>query len=304
MFQNAHPKPVFSLFGCCAARRRLARSAPIILIIPLIWGCKATERPPQPRDLESYAAEAGAVLGADAPSESGDQDAVEASWWSVLVAVVPSGRMDDAERMLATVQAAGLPGAYVLLREGRPVIAYGRYDGPGTEQAQAGLDTVRRARVGGVTPFGASMLIPPTAAASAGSGDEFDLRGVRARLGPDAAYTLQVGVYGRGDLQDPSPEELALFRREAERAVAQLRAQGEQAFYYHGPNSSSVTVGVFGVDDHDASTMPPMESPGLRQTRERFPNNLLNGEGIMETVRTEQGPVKRLQASRLVGVPD
>lgn len=276
-------------------------SVPMVLTTTLIWGCQSGQQSTDPQALRPFAEEAAGVFAVDETAQDGG--VVEPTWWSVLVAAVPSGRMDDAERILETVRAAGLPGAYIAVRDKRPVIAFGRYDDPAQPEAQAGLQTVRQAQIGGVTPFGAAMLMPPGVVVG-DAGNVMDLRTVRARLGDSARYTLQIGAYGRGDLQRPTQEELALFRREAERAAAQLRGGGEDAYFYHGPNRSSVTIGVFGEDDLDATTTPPIESPRLRDLRKRYPNNLLNGEGIMETVQTERGPHKRLQATRLVAIPD
>jgi hypothetical protein len=149
------------------------------------------------------------------------------------------------------------------------------------------------------------MLMPPVVVRAGSEGDELNLRTVKRRLGERrAVYTLQIGAYGRGDLGKPTPGELRIFRAEAEKAARQLRAEGEEAFYYHGPNMSMVTVGVLGEDDHDGSTQPPIESIRLRQLRQKFPYNMLNGQGIRETIQTDRGPVKRLQDSRLVAIPD
>lgn len=271
-----------------------------MLTTTLMWGCQSGQKDTDPEALRPFAEQAAGVFSVEEATQEGG--VVEPTWWSVLVAGVPSGRMDDAERILETVRAAGLPGAYIAVRDKRPVIAFGRYEDPAQPEAQAGLQTVRQAQVGGVTPFGAAMLMPPGAVAS-DAGNVMDLRTVRARLGDSARYTLQIGAYGRGDLQRPTQEELVLFRREAERAAAQLRGEGEDAYFYHGPNRSSVTIGVFGEDDLDATTTPAIESPRLKELRQRFPHNLLNGEGIMETVQTERGPQKRLQATRLVAIP-
>ncbi|RMH25941.1 MAG: hypothetical protein D6692_10105 [Planctomycetota bacterium] len=294
--QIAHRKRVFSLFGYRTGVAAHWFVGVWCVLLALLWGCGQRRAVDNSEALRAYAEQAGAVLSPDA---GGGASVVEG--WSVLVAVVPTNREEDAEAMLETVRSAGLGGARVAMHNGRRVIVYGSWDDPGAEEAQRGLAAVRGLQIGGVTPFAAAVMIPP--AAPAGAKDEFDLRGVKARLGDDAVYTLQVGVYARGDFQKPSEQEIALFRRSAERAVAELRAQGEQAFFYHGPNRSSVTVGVFGEDDHDGSTRPAVESARLRALRERFPHCLLNGEGLMETVQTERGPVKRLQPSYLVAIP-
>lgn len=302
MPQNPLRNAVFRLFGSRSSRRGVVSAAILGLTSPLIQGCSGPDSGAS-GELDRYAEQAAEVFGEDpdAPIDG----PVEPGWWSVLVATVPTGRMDDAERILGTVQAAGLPDAYIAMRDKRPVIAFGRYEDPGDPDAQAGLRTVRATTVGDVNPFGSAMLIPPVADRTGSDGDEMNLRSVRQRFNRrDAAYTLQIGAYGRPDFSRPSREELALFRRRAEQAARELRAQGDTAFYYHGPNMSMVTVGVFSEDDHDGSTRPPIESIRLRQIREKYPHNLLNGEGIMETVRTETGSVERLQASRLVAIPE
>ena len=97
--------------------------------------------------------------------------------------------------------------------------------------------------------------------------------------------------------------DLRRFRGQAERTARALRSQGVEAFYYHGPNMSMVTVGVLGEDDHDGSTQPPVESARLRRLRRDHPHNLLNDEILMEPVLTERGIVQRAQASRLVAIP-
>jgi hypothetical protein len=115
-----------------------------------------------------------------------------------------------------------------------------------------------------------------------------------------------VGIYAREDGKPTSQAEIAEFRRHAEQAVVQLRREGEQAFYYHGPTNSSVTIGLFGDDDFDVQTR--MESPRLRSLRQRHPHNLLNGMGIKRrvTVTDQRGravKTERLDPSMLVVVP-
>lgn len=296
------PKADFRLFGCCAGLARSLHILVILAITPLIVGCGAGESQDDRAALEPYASQAAQVFAIEESPSSGP---VEPTWWSVLVSAVPSGRMDDAQQLLETVRATGLSGAYIAMRDRRPVIAFGRYTDPAEPEAQQGLQRVRQTDVGGVTPFGAAMLMPPATVRAGSDADEMNLRTVRQRMPKrDAAYTLQVGVFGREDLGRPSPEELRLYQREAEQAARRLRAEGETAFYFHGPNMSMVTIGIFSEEDHDGSTQPPIESIRLRQTRQKHPYNLLNGEGIRETVRTETGSVKRLQASRLVAIPD
>ena len=221
--------------------------------------------------------------------------------WAIVLAVI-SGGDELVPRALGQIRAMGLPEAYAERRSDRgTAILYGRYDGPEGRAAQADLARIRDHVVDGGRPFAHAFLAPPTVGIG-GSTPQYDLRGVWAAFGPDALYTLQIGAYGRSDREHPAPDELAEFRRLAEQAVGQLRREGEPAFYFHGPNMSMVTVGVFGPDDHDP-TNPLAESVELADLRLRFPNNLLNGKGVQETVRTTQGPRKILQRSRLVAIP-
>jgi len=180
------------------------------------------------------------------------------------------------------------------------IIGYGRFEDPASSAAQLELARVRAIDVDGGRPFATAYLIPPPSAH--GRIPEYDLRNVKASYGRDALYTLQIGAYGRGDLRRADAKDLAEFRRLAEEAVVRLRREGELAFYYHGPNMSNITIGVFGPDDHDPQN-PLVESMSLRQARQRFPNNHLNGQGIRETINTTTGKTQIMQASRIVAIP-
>jgi len=214
-----------------------------------------------------------------------------------------SGDMRRAQELLRVIQGeAGLREAFIEERSEGLVIAYGNY--LGRDQAMDDLERVRKAQLSGSAPFASAIVTPPASGELRGSNPAFDLRTVKQRYGKQAVYTLQVGLYGRGDYQAPSAEELNEFRQAAEGAVRDLRSKGEKAFYYHAPSRSMVTVGVFGERDFDSTVRPPFQSPTLRSVRDRFPNNLLNGQGINETIRTESGKVTRMQSSQLVAIPE
>jgi hypothetical protein len=200
----------------------------------------------------------------------------------------------------------GLPEAYVERRGRGAVIAYGKYASPESSEAQADLKRVRATNVDGSFPFADAFLAPPPGEALHGTDPQLDLRNARKNHGGKrAAYTLQIGVYARPDRQTPSASELREFRQAAEKAASQLRQDGELAFYFHGPNSSSVTVGVFSAADIDAKA-PTGTSQALRDAKTLHPYNLLNGKGINEKagVSPDGKTVYRLQPSMVVGVPD
>lgn len=254
---------------------------------------------------------AGGSLGA------GDQGSTSDAW-SIAIANFPNSDSGQAaaEAALGRVRTHGkLPAAFLEARSKRIVLAYGRYDGPGDPQAQRDLDRVHALQIDGQQPYAGAILSPPAPDRVFGSIPEFDLRNARRIHGPEALYTLQIGVYGRPDASEtPPPGELKEYREAAERAVIELRRDGDEAFYYHGPTRSTVTVGVFTQRDHDPTyRVRPNDPPRLREsarlidTKQRFPNNLLNGRGIRERLPGRSGTRDsdfRLQPSTLVRIPD
>lgn len=224
-------------------------------------------------------------------------------WTIVLLSVDEAER---AESLLAQVRTTGrLPDAFKMERNNRHVIAVGSYEDPAQRVAQIELQRVRDIEVDGQKPYEHAFLAPPSGDLSRGSIPEYDLRNARRQYGKKAVYSLQVAVYGREDAQKPTEGDLTQFRATAEKAATALRQEGELAFYYHGPNRSMVTVGIFGEEDVKVSRGVTTESARLQLARDRHPLNLLNGRTIVEQVRTSTGSkVPRDQASFLVKVPD
>lgn len=317
----ARTKAVFTLFGFCAypdatvclrLGPTLFRGWLVLLVLgvpPLVgcsWGgsgARDAESERGARDDEALAQQGRAVFaepGADARAPRAD-DA-----WVIVLATLPEGADSLAGSMLERVRTRdGIRGARLATRSGRTMIVAGAYDGPGDGRAVRDLERYHAIEVDGRRPYARAFIAPPPPEALAGSDPAHDLRTVKARFGDLADYTLQIGVYGRIENTPVSAEERRVFREAAEAAVRELRAQGERAFYYHAPNLSMVTVGVFGSSDFDPSTMPPMESERLKALRAKYPHNLLNGKGIRQTETTDTGQrVTRLQPSVLVGIPD
>lgn len=225
-----------------------------------------------------------------------------AATWSIFLQAV--GDPLSARDTLTWIRdKGGLPEARLEKRGQRYLIAYGRYRDPAMPEARADLQRVRGTVVDGELPFAGASLIAPAAADSAVKFDEFDLRTVKQRLGKNQAiYTLQVNAYGRPDRAKPSAEELKEFRSTAEEAVKKLRADGDEAYFYHGPHMSIVTIGVFGPSDYDERRPGLADSPRLKAAREKFPNNLLNGMGVR--VRSAGQGEATLQRSQLVAIPE
>ncbi len=226
------------------------------------------------------------------------------SSWTIVLARPTSSEAGAAERLLQNIRTFGAePEARLETRRGKPLVVLGRYASPDDDRARRELDRLRTKVIDGQAIFASAFLMPPPDESLHGSNAVWDLRNVRQRFGADALYTLQIGVYTRLDGRAPSASDLAQFRAAAEQAVARLRADGEQAFYHHGPGASTITVGVFSEADHDPAG--GFDSPRLEEAREQHPNNLVNGQGFNETLRTDSGQsVRRLQRSQLVAIPD
>ncbi len=195
----------------------------------------------------------------------------------------------------------GLPQAYLERRGKSLIVAYGTYPSAASPQAQQDLKRIQGLKVGEETPFAGAVLAPPPFESLPGTIPEYDLSTAKKRFGKNAMYSLQVACYMRADGQDPSPEDLAQFRAAAEKAAVELRREGEEAFYYHGPHRSMVTVGIFNDQDIGAGKTKT-ESMKLVMARKAHPLNLVNGLGLK--VRTHGQKEATLQPSGLIAIPN
>jgi len=251
----------------------------------------------------------GEQLFKPATKASGKSSKSSAVWSILIVGFRGDDQEVEASKALEKVRTqAGLTEAYMEKRGIATVVAYGSFVDGESKETRAALAKVRNTEVtiGGIKtkPFADAFLAPP--AEIPGSLPEFDLRQAKTRNGPWALYTLQVGVYTRRD-KAPTAKDLAEFRKTAEMAVTKLRREGEQAFYYHGPTGSTVSIGLFGEEDFKPDE-PGIESPTLAALRKRHPHNLYNGQGMRETITIndqngKQVKTTRMQSSGLVVVP-
>ncbi|MBL9032445.1 MAG: hypothetical protein JNM80_12165 [Phycisphaerae bacterium] len=291
--------------------RRLSSLAVLLVVVAAV-GARAQSPNKPSKDSREEGKKLFGGSGESSAGQPGKPGSASASGWSiVLYAFRGEDQAAEAAAGLERARTLGkLPGAYMEKRGAATVIAYGKYHDNASSEAKADLAKVRAVTIEmeGVkrTPFAQAFLAPPERIP--GTMPEFDLRNARQREGDWALYTLQVGVYARSDTKAPSASELAQFRKSAEEAAAKLRREGEQAYYYHGPSRSMVTIGLFGAEDFDPQVGPPSDAPALKSLRKRFPHNLLNGMGIREkkTITDPDGKkvaVTTMQPSTLVAVP-
>lgn len=292
--------------GRCAARAALVLSASFALIFA-ITACQGDPKAPTPSadaappiDMAPWMGPEGDAMLGEAPRTSPRSGT---PFWTIALATFANDPVAARDLLEQVRTKAALPEARLDRRGKTYVVAYGRYRDAGQSEARADLTRLRSIVVDGELPFASATLLAPAAADSASTFDEFNLGTVKARVGErDAVYTLQVNVYGRPDKQKPSEEERKDFRAAAEEAVKKLRADGDEAYYYHGPNMSMVTVGVFGPADYDERRPLVADSPRLKAAREKFPHNLLNGMGVR--IRNQGQSEATLQRSTLVAIPD
>lgn len=226
----------------------------------------------------------------------------EQSWTIALTAFRGEQAGALADAALPRIRAVpALKDAFAVRRGESVLICLGAFTEPTAPDAQQRLREVRALVVEGQRAFAQAVLSPPVGG-QLGSRPEFNLLRAREQFGKAAQITLQVGVYGRDDLDRPSEQDLAEARRRAEDAAAQLRREGELAFYYHGPRRSTVTVGVFSEDDLGDARKGVPAAPELDKLRRKFPYNLYNGAGIRERVPGVNEA--RLQDSQTVRIPE
>ena len=194
-------------------------------------------------------------------------------------------------------------------RTDRSIVWYGQYDGHSDPRLVADLDRLRTVSIEGAQPFRKVLPSMYRAELSSGSIPQYSLRRVREMFpGRDRIFTLQVGFF-----EPDKSSNMPLAQQAAEEFVTQLRAQGEPAFYYHGPTKSMVLVGIFFEDAIDpALAVDPLTGYGAEVVamQQRFPYNLDNGRQLIERhsvpssgTRGGRRTVETPQPSFLIEVP-
>lgn len=278
------------------------------------WSSKGeTTSDPMGLGLESIAREQARAeeVGAakSSPSPALEANTVAANAWSIVLANAKGeGAEAQARGMLAQVQSVGLSEAYVERRGSAWVVATGAFAAPSSPEALAAVARVREIEVEGQRPFAGAVISPPLGEAQ-GTRPEWDLRNAKAINGKRAVFTLQIAVYQTGEAKGQDAAALAEIRKTAEQAVVELRREGEEAFYFHGPIRSSVTVGLF--DDKDyiyqktvgdmVMVTAPVETAKVSDMRKKYPYNLVNGAQYL--VRQPGKEKAYPQASLIVPVP-
>ena len=219
----------------------------------------------------------------------------DSEWAIVLDMLVGQGHDQYAQqrvRELATQ--TGLPGFWSVNEGTRSMVYFGRYDSPTADEAQKDLTRMRGLADSGRISASTVNLVPVRQPLS-GDINPYDLRAVQT---PGAVYTLQVGYYD----QQFGPD----FRQAAEKAANVYREDGEDAYFYHGPNRSLVTIGIFGraaakIDNTGPRKGKIVYHPYIIELQRKHPYNL--GNGLTLLVKDPATGKKREQPSFLVRIP-
>ncbi len=190
-------------------------------------------------------------------------------------------RIRDAKALLLRLQRESRwSDVWIEPRKDTALVLRGRYPLPDVDDAQRTLQASRNLMLDGAQAFADAQIISlggPDPTAQTGAAHPHD---VSQFVG---MYTLQIGFYDEAFGET--------FRKAAEEAAQVLRTEGEQAYYYHGPNRSLITLGLFTDDDFVMENKATAYGPRMRALQERYPYNLANGVTLIETrqgVRTEQ----------------
>ena len=172
----------------------------------------------------------------------------------------------SAERLAKELTSKGLPDVFAVEGAGRSSVCVGRYTSWKQPEADAMLKRVRVIRdAQGQYPFAGVMFVPVPEAVPATPWPLEKANGY---------FTLHVGSWE------------APGRMVAAQAYAkELRGQGYEAYVYHGPRLSMVTVGAFGTEIFDdpakvgkPGVKPRIVNPKVLALIQKFPRMRLEGE--------------------------
>jgi hypothetical protein len=211
--------------------------------------------------------------------------------WAIALDMVtgPQHKAIAEQRRAALATQSAMKDLWVSDEADSSIVYFGKYPAIDDKQAQIDLRRWRELQARGLG-ISTCMLVPVKAIASSLS--PFDLHTVAGK----AAYTLQIGFYDEAFGKN--------FRQAAEQAVAILRKDGAQAYFYHGPHRSMVTVGLFGEDATVAITNGQFVTreygPAVVALQQKYPYNFGNGSSI---VQKAPGGKTTTQPSFLVQIP-
>lgn len=210
-------------------------------------------------------------------------------WTIELARFSGTHRFASAQRLVQFLKdKTALADAWVHDTGSECIVMRGRFPAADAPGADALLHETRELAIDDTKRFEKARLIPWGSAAADAAEQPADL----AQFAGMQGYTLQIAFFDKAGGKS--------FREAAETYCRQLREKGEQAYFYHGPNRSMVTLGLFTDADWQGQGIQKHYGPRIRELQERFPHNLGNGATIVERVN---GQLIGDQPSVLVHLP-
>ena len=262
------------------------------------------ERAAAARMSRESAARRDAAAKARARAIADSESAADTAVWGVFLASFTGEDHREAAQASRDAIARRFPDladAFVVTNSRGSMVLVGRFNGPEDPSAQARLKFVKELQEGGQRVFTRSMLTRTATDADQGPPGPFDLRSVRQRLPKPTLYSVQVAAWSCLGSEEVK---YADMRRAAESYCRELRAKGEEAFYFHDSYSrtSTVLVGVFGTDAYDPRST--LYSPEVDAVFKRHPKHLVNGDEVLQPADPAKPNGKTIpQAPRLVEIP-
>lgn len=261
-------------------------SAVLILLATLIsaWGC-TYERVVRD-DMDPWRKLASGERAPDLPTMPTFSSA---SGWGIELATFSGRRRFSQANQLVTFlkEKTVIDDAWINDMGTHVAVLRGRFESPDAQVAQELLHQTRELTIDSSKRFEKAQLVPfGKATQSAVMASDL------AQFVGMEGYTLQVAVFDSAG----GPR----YREAAEAYCRQLREKNEQAYYYHGPNRSMVTIGLF--NESDMVQVGPLKQygPRIREVQQRFPHNLVNGSTVVESAG---GQIIGDQPSTLVHLP-
>ncbi len=206
--------------------------------------------------------------------------------WSILLAEFSGrDRQERANRLVRQlVLEAKVPDLWVEGKDDKARVLRGVYPSETMELAQTDLMRTRAIVINGSEPFANARMVPLGVDGAVVTDSDYDLRRYSGML------TLQINYYD----SQMGPN----FRKLAEDAVKALRADGTEAYFYHGPNMSLITVGLFTEDDRvqrvfrtpsGRDVIMSEYSERVRALQRQFPYAMGNGRTQIDTDEAGEG---------------
>jgi hypothetical protein len=227
--------------------------------------------------------------GSAAPAGEADRTIILATFTDPLQ---HAQQAEDYRRKIT--EKLGWKDVFVHTEKGRSVLLWGRY--VTDDQAQSNLRKAKTYRAADGTAVFAQAFIAPLPGGTDTGPAEWNLKNATG------AYTLLVAVFK----DDPEHKYVGRKKGDAVDLVKKLRDAGREAYFYHQPGMSNVTIGSFPANAvrREGDNVTVLD-PRVTQLQQEFPELLVNGNTITDIKRDPktQQVTKITQKTYLVAIP-